>query len=665
MGHVLVVDDEALVRHLCRRILTHEGLEVIDVEDAAAAREHLDRVGLPDLLLLDINMPGESGLDFLRYFRNKISKTIPVIMLTANRLEGDVKESFDSGADDYLLKPFMAQDVIDRVKNCLNLGGTDQKEPGLGSRVQSGRELLQSLLSKIEIEYLPANDVESLKINVHLLLETSKETLVERKEPVLTWISAVSPEDVANAVIKVLDDGQEAAQVNEYLDFLLEAEFASRVGCELVDRLEMLNDGLKSELTRVLISLEMYGKLYEWCQNPDVAIRLRAVETLREMHHSRSRGLLLQRLEDPVPEIRASAAGGLVRYWDKAVWEALIDSLRDPSLEVAKAATRTLAKNLPVEEAELLLSHLPGSDREQKKLIIRILQDIGFFADFRRFFAALEEKVHIIIPFMHDDQEFKRELLRAATDGDTPEIQVKVLNLLDLYEIEGRSAIFENKLGASSPLIRETALLLLGRQWNDHVKNAVAKMCFDPSPEVRIALVEIYAHLNKEEAIELLQPLLKDIHPGVRGMAACSLYNLGEHTSLDVLIRMVESEDPTLRLEGLRHLIAQGTIQALKPGIYLLSDPDENVRMEAEILFRGLSGKERNEDLLDLLPSLPESLQEPLKRILNDMEMPEPKPPEAESDLPQRMNTQYISAYRKIAGKHDNLPDKSGTDRTA
>lgn len=111
MTLVLVADDDRDIRDLVSFKLRQAGFEVITAEDgagalAAVAEQH------PDLAVLDISMPGLSGLDVTRKLRaDPASRTVPVVLLTAKAQEGDVATGFAVGADDYVVKPFSPREL--------------------------------------------------------------------------------------------------------------------------------------------------------------------------------------------------------------------------------------------------------------------------------------------------------------------------------------------------------------------------------------------------------------------------------------------------------------------------------------------------------------------------------------------------------------------------
>ncbi|MFN9763809.1 MAG: phosphate regulon transcriptional regulator PhoB [Pseudomonadota bacterium] len=119
MGTVLVVEDEAAIAELIRLHLRHAGYQVTVAVDAEQAQAAVDRV-LPDLVLLDWMLPGQSGLQLARRWRAEArTRDLPVIMLTARAEETDKVAGLDTGADDYLTKPFSPKELMARIRAVL------------------------------------------------------------------------------------------------------------------------------------------------------------------------------------------------------------------------------------------------------------------------------------------------------------------------------------------------------------------------------------------------------------------------------------------------------------------------------------------------------------------------------------------------------------------
>ena len=114
--HVLVVDDDKRLRDLIGRYLTEQGYRVTTAVDAADARAKLAGITF-DLLVVDIMMPGESGLDLTRALRE--SSLVPILLLTAMGESTDRISGLETGADDYLVKPFEPRELVLRINAIL------------------------------------------------------------------------------------------------------------------------------------------------------------------------------------------------------------------------------------------------------------------------------------------------------------------------------------------------------------------------------------------------------------------------------------------------------------------------------------------------------------------------------------------------------------------
>jgi two-component system, OmpR family, phosphate regulon response regulator PhoB len=119
MTRVLVVEDEPAIAELVAINLRHAGYEVSLAADAEAALASVDQA-LPDLVLLDWMLPGQSGLALARAWRSEArTRPMPVIMLTARAEEADKLAGLDGGADDYLTKPFSPKELLARMRAVL------------------------------------------------------------------------------------------------------------------------------------------------------------------------------------------------------------------------------------------------------------------------------------------------------------------------------------------------------------------------------------------------------------------------------------------------------------------------------------------------------------------------------------------------------------------
>jgi two-component system phosphate regulon response regulator PhoB len=119
MPSVLVVEDESAIAELIAVNLRHNGFRPIWAMDSATAQRDLD-AGLPDLILLDWMLPGESGLTLAKRWRaDPRTQAVPIIMLTARGDEADRVAGLDAGADDYIAKPFSTKELLARVRAVL------------------------------------------------------------------------------------------------------------------------------------------------------------------------------------------------------------------------------------------------------------------------------------------------------------------------------------------------------------------------------------------------------------------------------------------------------------------------------------------------------------------------------------------------------------------
>ena len=116
-AHILVVDDDKGIRALVKEYLDQNNFITSTAENAEKALEKTDIIKF-DLIILDIMMPGKSGLDFLQEKKNFIDT--PIILLTAKGEANDRIEGLETGADDYLPKPFEPKELLLRIRNILN-----------------------------------------------------------------------------------------------------------------------------------------------------------------------------------------------------------------------------------------------------------------------------------------------------------------------------------------------------------------------------------------------------------------------------------------------------------------------------------------------------------------------------------------------------------------
>ena len=115
-ARVLIVEDEPAIAELIAVNLRHSGFIPVLAEDGIAAQRQIDAV-LPDLILLDWMLPGQSGLVLARKWRSEArTRQVPILMLTARGDEPDKVAGLDAGADDYITKPFSTQEMLARIR---------------------------------------------------------------------------------------------------------------------------------------------------------------------------------------------------------------------------------------------------------------------------------------------------------------------------------------------------------------------------------------------------------------------------------------------------------------------------------------------------------------------------------------------------------------------
>ncbi|MDH5709175.1 MAG: phosphate regulon transcriptional regulator PhoB [Hylemonella sp.] len=125
---VLIVEDEPAIAELIAVNLRHNGFQPTCVADGQAAEREIE-LAVPDMILLDWMLPGESGLALARRWRAQPrTEAVPIIMLTARGDERDRVAGLDAGADDYIAKPFSTQEMLARIRAVLRRFGSDRAE---------------------------------------------------------------------------------------------------------------------------------------------------------------------------------------------------------------------------------------------------------------------------------------------------------------------------------------------------------------------------------------------------------------------------------------------------------------------------------------------------------------------------------------------------------
>ena len=130
MNTIYIVEDDSEIREMEAYALKSSGFDV-NAFDCGKALDEAVKACVPDLIILDIMLPGEDGMSILRRLRAQEStQSVPVIMITAKGSEIDKVKGLDAGADDYIAKPFGILEFISRVKALLRRSGCLKAEPG-------------------------------------------------------------------------------------------------------------------------------------------------------------------------------------------------------------------------------------------------------------------------------------------------------------------------------------------------------------------------------------------------------------------------------------------------------------------------------------------------------------------------------------------------------
>ena len=135
-AHILVVDDDARLRALLQRFLSEQGFRVSTAENAAAARAALSDMAF-DLLVLDVMMPGETGLELTAALRAE-GQEVPILMLTARGAPDDRIAGLEQGVDDYLAKPFDPRELALRIRTILRRAAPAPSAPQSLAPMQIG-----------------------------------------------------------------------------------------------------------------------------------------------------------------------------------------------------------------------------------------------------------------------------------------------------------------------------------------------------------------------------------------------------------------------------------------------------------------------------------------------------------------------------------------------
>ncbi|MGZ5309836.1 MAG: response regulator [Solirubrobacterales bacterium] len=177
-GRILVADDEPSVRESVGYALGQEGFEVILAADGDDAERRLDEAEF-DLLILDIMMPGRSGLDICREMRGR--SPVPIILLTAKDAEVDKVVGLEVGADDYVTKPFSVRELLGRVRAQLRRRDLDRAEPADGATIEAGDVTIDLARHLVTVRGEPVNLTRSEFQVLRLLAERPGEVFSRKQ----------------------------------------------------------------------------------------------------------------------------------------------------------------------------------------------------------------------------------------------------------------------------------------------------------------------------------------------------------------------------------------------------------------------------------------------------------------------------------------------------
>jgi DNA-binding response OmpR family regulator len=124
---ILICEDDLMTSKALEHKLKSEGYTILTAFDGAKAQQILQSTPDIDLLLTDLHMPALSGLELIKYVRNQMKSYMPIVMLTRVGLEDTVFHAFELGADDYITKPFVPEELALRIKRALLKAKNDKE----------------------------------------------------------------------------------------------------------------------------------------------------------------------------------------------------------------------------------------------------------------------------------------------------------------------------------------------------------------------------------------------------------------------------------------------------------------------------------------------------------------------------------------------------------
>ncbi len=197
-GKILVVEDDKTVAEVVSRYLAREGYEVEHVADGAVALARLQQ-GMPDLLVLDLMLPGLDGREVCR--RVRAISDVPIIMLTALGETSDRIRGLELGADDYLAKPFSPRELVARVKNVLKRSGNHDDRHAHAGPLEAGGIVLDRRSREVTIDGRPVDLTQREFDLLAFLMEHPRE--VFRREVLLEHVWGYTFGDTSTVTVHV------------------------------------------------------------------------------------------------------------------------------------------------------------------------------------------------------------------------------------------------------------------------------------------------------------------------------------------------------------------------------------------------------------------------------------------------------------------------------
>ncbi len=180
IGRILVADDEPSVRESVGYALAQDGFDVDVAADGTEAAEKVSGETVPyDLLILDIMMPGPSGLDICREVRSR--SAVPIIVLTAKDAEVDKVVGLEVGADDYVTKPFSVRELLGRVRAQLRRRELDRGPLNQAVRIEAGPVAIDLVRHVAMVREVPINLTRSEFQLLRLLVSRPGEVFARRQ----------------------------------------------------------------------------------------------------------------------------------------------------------------------------------------------------------------------------------------------------------------------------------------------------------------------------------------------------------------------------------------------------------------------------------------------------------------------------------------------------